>query len=139
MYTLYYYRDEAYWTFMFPMQAFDFAERNKKTNVVLKSQINRGLKNVKKNKNIIFAYEPVWSIGTGIIPKIGNLKKQISNIKNMINKQWKLKNPKIVYGGSVNAKNITELKKISSINGFLIGGASQNAKNFIDIIKKTIN
>ena len=114
-------------------------KRNKKTNVVLKSQINRGLKNVKKNKNIIFAYEPVWSIGTGIIPKIGNLKKQISNIKNMINKQWKLKNPKIVYGGSVNAKNITELKKISSINGFLIGGASQNAKNFIDIIKKTIN
>ena len=52
---------------------------------------------------------------------------------------WKLKNPKIIYGGSVNPKNIVELKKISSINGFLIGGASQNSKNFIDIIKKTIN
>ena len=36
-------------------------------------------------------------------------------------------------------KNISELKKISAINGFLIGGASQNSKNFIDIIKKTIN
>ena len=57
----------------------------------------------------------------------------------MINKSWKLKNPKIIYGGSVNSKNIDELKKISSINGFLIGGASQNANNFIDIIKKTIN
>ncbi len=57
----------------------------------------------------------------------------------MIIKYWKLKNPKIIYGGSVNPKNIVELKKISSINGFLIGGASQNAKNFIDIIKKTIN
>ena len=57
----------------------------------------------------------------------------------MIIKSWKLKNPKIIYGGSVNQKNIVELKKISSINGFLIGGASQNAKNFIDIIKKTIN
>ena len=32
MYTLYYYREEAYWTFAFPMQAFDFAERNEKTN-----------------------------------------------------------------------------------------------------------
>ena len=32
MYTLYYYRKEAYWTFMFPMQAFDFAEKNVKTN-----------------------------------------------------------------------------------------------------------
>jgi len=114
-------------------------KKNKKTNSVLKSQIHRGLKNIKKNKNIIFAYEPVWSIGTGIIPKVENLKKQISIIKKMINKYTKLKNPKIIYGGSVNTKNINELKKISSINGFLIGGASQNAKNFIDIIKKTIN
>ena len=114
-------------------------KKNKKTNAILKSQIDRGLKNIKKNKNIIFAYEPVWSIGTGIIPKVENLKKQISIIKKMINKYTKLKNPKIIYGGSVNTKNITELKKISSINGFLIGGASQNAKNFIDIIKKTIN
>ena len=114
-------------------------KKNKKTNSVLKSQIYRGLKNIKKNKNIIFAYEPVWSIGTGIIPKVENLKKQISIIKTMINRHTKLKNPKIIYGGSVNTKNINELKKISSINGFLIGGASQNAKNFIDIIKKTIN
>ena len=57
----------------------------------------------------------------------------------MIIKFWKLKNPKIIYGGSVNSKNISELNKISSINGFLVGGASQNSKNFIDIIKKTIN
>jgi len=57
----------------------------------------------------------------------------------MISKLWRLKNPKIIYGGSVNPKNINELRKISSINGFLIGGASQKAKNFIDIIKKTIN
>jgi len=114
-------------------------KRNNKTNAVLKSQIDGCLKDIKKNTNIIFAYEPVWSIGTGVIPKVENLKKQIFIIKTMINKRWKLKNPKIIYGGSVNQKNIAELKKISSINGFLIGGASQNAKNFIDIIKKTIN
>ncbi len=114
-------------------------KKNNKTNAVLKSQIDRGLKSIKKNNNIIFAYEPVWSIGTGVIPKVENLKKQIFIIKTMINKSYKLKSPKIIYGGSVNPKNIAELKKISSINGFLIGGASQNAKNFIDIIKKTIN
>ena len=114
-------------------------KRKNKTNLVLNSQIISGLKNIKKNNNIIFAYEPIWSIGTGVIPKINNLEKQIYNIKKMILKNWKLKNPKIIYGGSVNSKNIIELKKISSINGFLIGGASQNSKNFIDIIKKTIN
>ena len=114
-------------------------KRKNKTNLVLNSQITIGLKNIKKNNNIIFAYEPVWSIGTGVIPKISNLEQQIYDIKNMIVKFWKLKNPKIIYGGSVNSKNISELNKISSINGFLVGGASQNSKNFIDIIKKTIN
>jgi triosephosphate isomerase len=114
-------------------------KRNNKTNSILNSQIINGLKNIKKNNNIIFAYEPVWSIGTGIVPKSKNLEDQVAAIKKMIIKFWKLKNPKIIYGGSVNPKNIDELKKISSINGFLIGGASQNTKNFIDIIKKTIN
>ena len=114
-------------------------KRKNKTNFVLNSQIINGLKGIKKNNNIIFAYEPVWSIGTGIIPKINNLEKQISFIKKTIFKFWKLKNPQVVYGGSVNPKNIDELKKIGSINGFLIGGASQNFKNFIDIIKKSIN
>ena len=114
-------------------------KKNNKTNLILNSQIINGLKNIKKNNNIIFAYEPVWSIGTGIVPKTKNLENQVSTIKKMIARFWKLKNPKIIYGGSVNPKNIVELKKISSINGFLIGGASQNSKNFIDIIKKTIN
>ena len=44
-----------------------------------------------------------------------------------------------MYGGSVNQKNISDLKKIAIIDGFLIGGASQNAKKFIDIVKKTFN
>ena len=113
-------------------------KRKKKTNFILKSQLINGLKNIKKNKNIIFSYEPVWSIGTGKILKNNDLDKQIFEIKKMKIKFWKLKNPKLIYGGSVNSKNITELKKIRSINGFLIGGSSQKAKNFIDIIKKTI-
>ena len=114
-------------------------KKKKKTNSIIKSQIKHGLKNVKNYNNIIFAYEPVWSIGTGIIPKTDNLEKQVLFIKKMIMEICKSKNPKIIYGGSVNSKNIVELKKITLIKGFLIGGASQNAKNFIDIIKKTIN
>ena len=114
-------------------------KRKNKTNLVLNSQIVRGLKNIKKNNNIIFAYEPVWSIGTGLVPKNNDLKIQINVIKKIVSKFWRSSNPKIIYGGSVNPKNISELRKISSIKGFLVGGASQKAKNFIDIIKKTIN
>ena len=113
--------------------------KNKKTNLVLSLQIKQGLKNIKKNNNIIFAYEPIWSIGTGIIPKINQLENQIFNIKKILLNLWKLKYPKILYGGSVNSNNVRDLKKISLINGFLIGGASQKSKNFIDIIKKSTN
>jgi len=54
-----------------------------------------------------------------------------------LQKKFKSKNPKILYGGSVNHKNVNELRKINQIDGFLIGGASQNSNKFIDIIKKT--
>ena len=51
----------------------------------------------------------------------------------------KNKRNKVLYGGSVNPKNINELKSINNIDGYLIGGASQDPKKFIDIIKKTYN
>ena len=110
-------------------------KRNKKTNQVLARQINNGLKLINNKSNIIIAYEPVWSIGTGVIPKSEDLKKSVSFIKSKFRK----KSPKVLYGGSVNANNITELKNISMIDGFLIGGASEDSKKFIDIIKKTYN
>ena len=114
-------------------------KRTKKTNIILSNQIKNGLKNIKSIDKIIFAYEPLWSIGTGIIPKLKDLENQIKVIKNFIQRNYKIKNPRILYGGSVNPKNIESLSKIPSINGFLVGGASQNPKKFIDIIKKTIN
>ena len=54
-----------------------------------------------------------------------------------IKSKFKDKLPKVLYGGSVNPKNITILREINNIDGFLIGGASQNTKKFIDIVKKT--
>ena len=110
-------------------------KRKKITNKVLAKQITNGLKSIKNTSNIIIAYEPVWSIGTGLIPKSNDLLNSISYIKSKFNK----KTPKVLYGGSVNDKNITELKDINVIDGFLIGGASQSSKKFIDIIKKTFN
>ena len=109
------------------------AKRKKITKSVLNKQIKAGLKNIKNNKKIIIAYEPVWSIGTGIIPKSDDLFKTISFIKK------EKKNYKVLYGGSVNPKNINQLKYINNIDGYLIGGASQDPKKFIDIIKKTYN
>ena len=116
-----------------------FEKKNKKTNKILKQQINLGLKKIKKIDKIIFAYEPVWSIGTGKVLTNKELTKQVIIIKKIIKNKFKNQKTKIIYGGSVNNQNINNLKQIKEINGFLIGGASQNSKKFIDIIKKTIN
>ena len=108
-------------------------KKNKKTNSIISKQIKAGLKNIKKKSNIFIAYEPVWAIGTGIVPKSDDLLKTIKFIKS----KFKGKLPKVLYGGSVDPKNINNLKKINNIDGFLIGGASQSSKKFIDIVKKT--
>ena len=107
-------------------------KRKRSTNKVLSKQVKLGLKNIKDKKNILIAYEPIWSIGSGLIPKSDDLFRTINFIKK------KYRNCKVLYGGSVNPKNIHKLKLIDNIDGFLIGGASQDSKKFIDIIKKNI-
>ena len=115
------------------------SQRKKKlTHKILTDQIIKGLSGIKKLNTILFAYEPIWSIGTGIIPNNVDLKKNIIFIKNKLKNNIRLKNAKVLYGGSVNPKNITILKKINTIDGFLIGGASKDSKKFIDIVKKTV-
>ena len=86
----------------------------------------------------MIAYEPIWSIGTGKILNISDLNLIIKQIRIYLNKKSKNKNIKILYGGSVNPKNILDLKKVSNINGFLIGNSSQKQNIFVDIIKKSI-
>jgi triosephosphate isomerase len=108
-------------------------KRNKKTKSILSEQIKVGLEGIKNKSSIFIAYEPVWAIGTGIIPTSKDLFKTIDFIKS----KFLDKSPKVLYGGSVNPQNINYLKVINNIDGFLIGGASQNAKKFIDIVKKT--
>ena len=108
-------------------------KRKKLTYSILSKQIKNGLKNIKNKSNIFLAYEPVWAIGSGLTPKPQDLFKTVEFIKSKFNE----KSTKVFYGGSVNPENITNLGEINNIDGFLIGGASQNSKKFIDIVKKT--
>ena len=108
----------------------------KKTNLILKMQLSKVLKYKMKSDNIIVAYEPIWSIGTGLIPKEVELKNTTVFIKKTLKKIFKSKKiPRVLYGGSVDGGNIKELSRIKEIDGFLIGGASKSYKKFIDIIK----
>jgi len=112
-------------------------KKNKLTHKILKKQIINGLKGIKKFSNVILAYEPVWSIGSGLIPDTSDLELNISYIKKIVKKNFKVKKLKVLYGGSVNPKNVSELNKIDIIDGFLVGSASKDSKKFIDIVQKT--
>ena len=113
-------------------------KRGQTNNVILK-QLSGCLRNVKKLNNIIIAYEPVWSIGTGKVLNYFELNTIVNKIKKTLKKNYKMKIPKVIYGGSVNSKNISYLKNVKGVNGFLVGSASQNQNKFVDIIKKSIN
>ena len=110
-------------------------KKSKKTLSVLKRQLIKVLeKNFNKN-NIIVAYEPIWSIGTGKIPTVSELKKTTIHIKKVLKGIFKKNSPAVLYGGSVDGSNVEMFKEIREIDGFLIGGASKSSKKFIDIIK----
>jgi triosephosphate isomerase len=106
-----------------------------KTFEVLESQIKNVLEEKFNFKDIIVAYEPIWSIGTGQIPETDDLLKTTIFIKKILKIIFKKSSPAVLYGGSVDGKNISQFKKLNDIDGFLIGGASKSDKNFIDIIK----
>ena len=110
-------------------------KKKNKTFNVLKKQIKNVLDKKIKENNIIVAYEPIWSIGTGKIPTKSELKKTTIHIKKVLKVIFRKKVPAVLYGGSVDGNNVEMLKEIKEIDGFLIGGASKSAKKFIDIIK----
>lgn len=87
----------------------------------------------------VIAYEPVWAIGTGQTASPEQAQKVHKFIRDFVaefNQQDASQLP-ILYGGSVNEKNAHALFSMPDIDGGLVGGASLNAQQFVDIIKCT--
>jgi triosephosphate isomerase (TIM) len=112
-----------------------FQKKRGKTFNVLKKQLTQVLERKFNKNNIIVAYEPIWSIGTGKIPKQKDLDKTTTHIKKVLKTIFKKKSPPVLYGGSVDENNVHLFRQIKEIDGFLIGGASKSSNKFIDIIK----
>jgi triosephosphate isomerase len=87
---------------------------------------------------MILAYEPVWAIGTGLTASPEQAQEIHSFIRSLLANKYDqdlANNMTILYGGSCNPKNASELFAKSDIDGGLIGGASLKARDFVDIIK----
>ena len=93
------------------------------------NDIKESLIDIDKSK-VIIAYEPIWSIGTGLIPTNEQIEEIVSLIKQL------LPTNKVIYGGSANEENIDTLKHIKDIDGFLVGGLSLSVEKLNKFIKK---
>jgi triosephosphate isomerase len=101
------------------------------TEEVIQRQIDVGLRGMENEAHkIIFAYEPVWAIGTGKTATPEQAVEVHKYIRSMLKKP-----STILYGGSVKPDNIDTLMKEEEIQGVLVGGASLKAESFARIIK----
>ena len=106
------------------------------TQEILSRQLSIACKNLIGNeiRTFVIAYEPVWSIGTGVTAATDMISETHQDIRNILNDIGLNGNESsIIYGGSVSDQNASELSAINDVDGFLIGSASLDANKFYSI------
>jgi triosephosphate isomerase len=128
---------------MFPIlcigEGIEVREAGDQVRFVL-DQLKNGLKGLHKPdlKKIVFAYEPIWAIGTGKTATPEDAQEVCSAIRKELVKIGSdeiSENARILYGGSVKSSNIVEIMKQPDIDGALVGGASLEPEEFARIGK----
>ena len=103
-----------------------------KTLQVLDCQIDGSLAKINPHEQFIVAYEPIWAIGTGLIPNENEIKETHLHIKTKLSQHFNTDIP-ILYGGSANAENCSQITSIENVAGLLVGGASLKQHDFLAI------
>ena len=127
---------------LIPILCVGESEKERESNYtfsVLDKQLKKGLKNflIDDLGTIVIAYEPVWAIGTGKTATKEQAREVHLFLRSLIEEEFedRLSNSiRILYGGSVNPGNISELMAMPDIDGVLVGGASLNPDTFSEIV-----
>lgn len=88
-------------------------------------------------QRLAVAYEPIWAIGTGLVPTVADIAAMHGAIRGALAARFgdAAQTIRILYGGSVNGDNATELLDADDVDGALVGGASLTAAKFVPIIE----
>ncbi|MDJ0895679.1 MAG: triose-phosphate isomerase [Alphaproteobacteria bacterium] len=108
-----------------------------RTAEVVVGQVDGSLPDGWSAENTVIAYEPVWAIGTGRTPEVGDIAAVHAEIRNALSARSSAavaEATRILYGGSVKAANAEDIMALVEVDGGLVGGASLDAKEFLAII-----
>lgn len=117
-------------------------KESSKTKIIIEQEIKALFSKIDSTLagRIIVAYEPIWAIGTGRSSSSQDANTIIKFIRELFSSKYGSKiaeRIRILYGGSVDPKNIKEFMNESDIDGALVGGASLHALSFSQIVKAT--
>ena len=106
---------------------------------VVQTQVEAGLEGVSKDlaASVVIAYEPVWAIGTGKVATTEQAQEVHAFIRGLLVKLFGdtvATKVRILYGGSMKPSNAPELLAQKDIDGGLIGGASLEARSFVELV-----
>ena len=115
----------------------------RKTWDVIEKQLNDDLVNIalSKAETLTIAYEPIWAIGTGKTATPDQAEEVHKQIRNYLSNKFDgatAEKIRILYGGSVKAKNSHEIMSKENIDGVLVGGASLDPIEFSQMIRSTV-
>ena len=106
---------------------------------VVSEQLRDSLPKSCEVNNTVIAYEPIWAIGTGLTPKTTEIEEIHKMIRDFLLNRFQEEGRKIriLYGGSVNPQNASDILSLDHVNGALVGGASLKATDFFKIIQQS--
>ncbi|MEM5500864.1 triose-phosphate isomerase [Ahrensia kielensis] len=108
---------------------------------IVSTQLEGSMSKDANSQNTIIAYEPVWAIGTGLVPSNHDIEDMHAHIRQKLSERYGVEgeNMRILYGGSLKPSNAAEILRTKNVNGGLIGGASLKSDDFLAICEAVPN